>query len=220
MKKIIIFGSSYQSNVILNELLALKKNIIGFCDENIPKGKILNKKYKLKNLGGFHEISKKIDKNFYGIIGVGENKIRQKIVNNCRIIKKNFQWASLISKHAIVDDNAEIGEGSIVLSGSVIRNNVKIKRHCLINSSCSIDHDNYLSDFSSCGPGVISGGNVRIGKLSFVGIGSVIKHGVQISDNVIIGGNSYVNRNCQEGNLYFGSPIKKIKKISTMKSQF
>jgi acetyltransferase EpsM len=219
--KVIIFGSSYQANVIFSELKNFKKfRVIGFCDDKVPTNKLINTKYKLKNLGKFKEISKKINNNIKGIIGIGENKIRKKIVRECSTINKKFKWISLVSKNAIIDKNVTIGEGSIILSGSVIRNDVKIGNHCLINSSCSIDHDTIISNFSSCGPGVITGGNVFLGDSSFVGIGSTIKHSIKIDQNVFIGGHSYVNKNCKKGFLYYGSPIKKIKKISQMKSQF
>ena len=60
MQKIIIFGSGDQANVILSELKNFRKyKIIGFCDEKKPVNKIINKKYKLKNLGKIKEISKK-----------------------------------------------------------------------------------------------------------------------------------------------------------------
>ena len=219
--KVIIFGSSYQANVIFSELKNFKKfRVIGFCDDKVPINKLINNKYKLKNLGKFKEISKKINNNIKGIIGIGENKIRKKIVRECSAINKKFKWISLVSKNAIIDKNVTIGEGSIILSGSIIRNDVKIGNHCLINSSCSIDHDTIISNFSSCGPGVITDGNVFLGDSSFVGIGSTIKHSIKIDQNVFIGGHSYVNKNCKKGFLYYGSPIKKIKKISQMKSQF
>ncbi len=219
--KIIIFGSSYHAAVIFSELKNFKKfKVLGFCDEKKTAAQILKSKFKLKDLGSFKDISKKIDRNTKGIIGIGENKIRKKIVRECYLLNKKFKWINLISKNSIIDRNVHTGEGSVILSGTVIRNDVKIGNHCLINSSCSIDHDTILSDFSSCGPGVVSGGNVFIGQSSFVGIGSTIKHSIKISDNVIIGGNSYVNKSCSSGFLYFGNPIKKIKKISKIKSQF
>ena len=49
-----------------------------------------------------------------------------------------------------------------VNSGVIIKNGTTIKNIALINTSASIDHDNVFDDFSSCGPGVITGGNVRL----------------------------------------------------------
>ncbi len=218
--KIIIFGSSYQANVVYNELSWLKKSVIGFCDDANKGKNILHKNRKLKNLGKFEEIPTKILKNSVGVIGIGENKIRKQIVDKVKRVKNDFKWIKLVSRFAKVSPNTVIGEGTVILSGSVIRNNVKIGDHCLINSSCSIDHDNQIDDFASCGPGVITGGNVKVGKMSFIGIGSTIKHSIKIETNVIIGGHSFVNKNCRKEFLYFGVPAKKIKSVKSMKSQF
>ena len=69
-----------------------------------------------------------------------------------------------------------------------------IGKHCIINSASSIDHDNQFGDFSSTGPGAILGGNVKIGSMCHLGIGSVIKNNININDKIIIGSNSYVNK--------------------------
>ena len=93
-----------------------------------------------------------------------------------------------------------------------------IGKHCLISTSSSIDHDNYFHDFSSAGPGVVTGGNVLVGKNSYLGIGSVIKHQIKIGDNTVIGGNSFVNKNCLDNSIYYGVPAKRIRKRNIKES--
>ena len=83
----------------------------------------------------------------------------------------------------------------------------------MINSESIVEHENDLDDFSSIGPGVITAGNVKIGKLSHLGIGSVVKEKVNIGKNITIVGNSFVNKNCINNSIYFGSPAKLVKKI-------
>ena len=91
----------------------------------------------------------------------------------------------------------------------IINVNAKIGSHCLINTGSIIEHDNIFEDFSSTGPGVNLGGNVKIGKKSFIGIGANIKHKITIGNNVVVGANSYVNKNCSSNSTYIGSPAKK-----------
>ena len=50
--------------------------------------------------------------------------------------------------------------------------------------------------------------NVRIGKLSRIGIGASVSHNLQINQNVTIGANSFVNKNCEANKNYYGTPIK------------
>ena len=59
----------------------------------------------------------------------------------------------------------------MILANSFVGYGSKIGEHCIINSSTSIDHDNFFGDFCSTGPGVITGGNVKLRELSHLGIG-------------------------------------------------
>lgn len=217
-KNIIIFGSGAHSIVVFSEIIKNKKyNFLGFVDNLIRKGeKIISYKNKsYYNLGKIEEvINKKTfkSKNLCGIAGVGFNYIRKKIVNEVLKFDKNFKWESIISKDCILNANVIVGDGSLIMSGAVVNINTIIGEHCIINTSSSIDHDNNFKNFSSCGPGVVTGGNVIVGSSAYLGIGSIIKQNIKIGKNVVIGGNSFVNKNCIDNFVYFGVPIKKIKK--------
>ena len=212
MKKILILGSGSHSKVIFSEIINLKKyKIIGFIDENKKKNKkiISYKKKDYKILGKISDLKKL---NFdCAVIGVGDNSIRKKIVDKAETIKRNIKWERIISINAKISINVKIGSGSVIISGSNINVGTTIGSHCLINSCSSIDHDNTFSDFSSTGPGVITGGNVTIGKYSHLGIGSKIKNNITIDMKTIIGGNSFVNKNCKNNSIYFGVPAKFVK---------
>tara|TARA_B100000575_G_C23094122_1_gene630930 strand:+ start:225 stop:890 length:666 start_codon:yes stop_codon:yes gene_type:complete len=212
MKNIIIFGSGYHSKVIFSEILKLKNyRFFGFVDEKKRKDKVILK-YKnktFKNLGKFKDIKTK--KKLCGIIGIGDNHLREMIYKNIKKIKKNFKWERIISKNSIISEKVKIGDGSFVVSGSIINTGSIIGKHCIINTSSSIDHDNIFEDFSSTGPGVITGGNVRVKRKSFLGLGCKVKHKITINKNTVIGANSYVNSNCISNSVYFGSPATRKK---------
>ena len=78
-----------------------------------------------------------------------------------------------------------------------------------IGPNSTLEHNNIFHDFSSSGAGVNCGGNVKLGKFSFLGIGSSVKHKVNIENNCIIGGHSLVLRNCKKNSLYYGVPAEK-----------
>lgn len=218
-KNIVIFGSGVHSVVVFSEIIKLKKyNILGFVDNFCNKGKKIitykNKSY--YNLGKIIDVinKKSKKKKLCGIIGVGFNYTRKKIFNEVLALDKSFKWESIISKDSILNGNISIGEGSLIMSGVIINTETNIGKHCIINTSSSIDHHNNFLNFSSCGPGVVTGGNVIVGDSSYVGIGSVIKHGVKIGKDTVIGGNSFVNKECIDNFLYYGVPAKKIRERS------
>ena len=213
MSKLVIFGSGGHARVIFSEVMKLKKfKFLGFVDDFKKKGELIIsfKKKNYYNLGSIKEVINKKN-HFKGIVGTGLNFIRKKIVTDINDINKSFQFQKIVSKNAIINSNVFIDEGTLVVSGTVINSGTKIGKHIILNTSCSIDHDNKFNDFSSAGPGVITGGNVEVGGQSHLGLGSLIRHQIKILDNTIIGMGSLVNKDCLKNSIYWGSPAKKIR---------
>ena len=197
MKKIIIFGNGDKAQVVESEISKLK----GYSTI-----------YKTNSNQDIINFDEKIDNNTYGIVAVGLNYKREEIVKTIKKHIPKLKWTSIISKDAFVADKKKIGEGTIIISGSIINAGTVIGKHCSINTGSIIEHDNFLEDFSSTGPGVVTGGHVSIGKRSYLGIGCTIKNNVIIRSDCVIGGQSFVNKNTNKCELLFGVPAKKIKK--------
>jgi acetyltransferase EpsM len=208
-KKLFIIGSGDHAKIIYEEAKNQKQyKLLGFLENNINK---INKKISINNFELINKI--KLNKNIFFILGIGNNFKREKIIKKISKLK-NINWATIISKKANLSKNTFVGEGTFIGQGVEICNNVTIGRHCIINTSTSIDHDNKFEDFSSTGPGVVTGGNVNVGKNSHIGIGAVVKNNIKINKNIIIGGNSFVSRSCIKQGTYFGSPAKFFKYIT------
>ncbi len=206
MKNLIIFGSGDYAKMIFNDLKKDKKyNILGFFDER-KKKKFVNKEKSFK----FIDLNKKIKnlKKIYGIIAVGDNYKRYKINNLISKILPKINWIIFKSKSAIISKNVKLGNGTVILENCVINSGTHIGDHCIINTSCSIDHDNKFEDFTSTGPRVTTAGKVKIKKFSFMGISSTINSKIIVQKNTIIGGNSFVIKNCAANSVYFGIPAK------------
>jgi len=196
-KKIIIFGNGDHAKVVTSEI------------NKLNKFKIIAK---LKNDKEIINFKKKINKNIYGIVAIGSNYLREKIVKIVKKYLRNLKWATVISKNAIIAKSVKIGEGSIIIAGTIINTGSIIGKHCNINTGSIIEHDNYFGDFSGTGPRAVTGGNVKVGKRSYLGIGCVIKNKIKIGSDSVIGGKSFVNKNCSNNSTFFGVPAKKITK--------
>ena len=204
-KNLVIIGNGKHAKVVKDEVNTKKEfKIINVIDFSINS----NTKKQMDDLKKL----KKINTKFYAIIAFGRGDIREKIVNFLSKLKIKIKWAKIISKNAIISSNTKIGNGSVIISGSIINTGSIIGKHCLINTGSIIDHDNIFKDFSGCGPGTITGGSVKIGKRSYIGIGSKIKNNVLIDHSVIIGSSSNVIKNCDKESVYFGNPAKKKRK--------
>ena len=210
-KKLIIFGAGNHAKMI-SSIFKTHFKTLAFIVTNRKKNKDLNKikiyEYDKKMIKKFIKL-----KNCYFFIGIGDNKIRKKILKILIDEKLKVNWAKLISKKALIADNVKIGDGSLVMPGCIINNDVNIRDHCIINTGSILEHDNKFENFSSSGPGVITGGNVFLGEASHIGIGSIVREKITINKNVFIGGSSFVNKDLKTSGLYFGIPAKKIKNV-------
>lgn len=213
LKKLLIIGSGGHFKVVINEILKQRKyEIKEIIDiKNFGKKLTINKKLiKIVDYKSFNW--SKVNKETFIFIAVGNNYLRKKIASEIKTKNKNIKWGTIISPDAIIEKNVKIKPGTLVVSGSIINPGTIIGAHCIINTRSSIDHDNVFGDFSSSAPSVVTGGNVSVGKLSFLGIRSTIINNIKIGSKAIIGANSLVNKNCLSNYTYFGTPAKKIKK--------
>ena len=159
------------------------------------------KNIKKKILGNFKDLVKYKKKIDFLLLGIGDNHIRASVFNKLK--KKNFIFLTYLHSSSKICKSVKIGEGSVVLMGTIINSNSIISEACVINSGSIVEHDCNIDFSSHLCPGVYLAGNVYIGKYSFVGIGSRIIQNIKVFEKVIIGAGSII--------------LKDIKKISTIK---
>jgi sugar O-acyltransferase (sialic acid O-acetyltransferase NeuD family) len=210
-----IFGLGGHAKVILSEALLSDNygNIIFISEKNFTDDHISFDNISYKVINSLDVLKDLYNDSSTGIVGIGEIKTRVKIVREVKRIIPSFRWAKIISSNATISNDVEINEGTIVVAGSIINTGTVIGKHSIINTRATIDHDNTIKDFVNISPTVVTGGTVMINDECDIGIGTIIKNNITINKNVVIGGNSFVNKNCESNFLYFGSPIKKVKKI-------
>jgi sugar O-acyltransferase (sialic acid O-acetyltransferase NeuD family) len=200
-KKLVIFGNGSHSNVVLNELDLSKYNLVGHIVDK--ENKIVITKENKKIL-----LTKFLKKKIFGFVAIGDNLIRSKIFNKFKK-NKNFEWISIISKKALLQKNIKIGKGTLVMPGTVINTGAIIGDNCIINSSCVIEHDCFIGNNSNLCPGVVLGGNTKIGINCFIGMSACVSDNIIIQENTIIGAKAFMNINSIKNSKYFGIPAKK-----------
>lgn len=210
-ENILIFGASdhcrYTIDIIERED---KFHIIGILDDTLTIGqdyagyKILGKIIDLSAIMNIHSVDK-------GIIGIGDNFTRIRISEKIKNITTQFAFISGIHTSAIIGKNVKIGCGSLIMAGVIINNDTVIGEHCFLATKASIDHDCVMADFSSLSPGVTTGGNVKIGHCTAIGLGANILHGKNIGQHSVVGAGSLVVKNIGDNFIAYGSPAKEIR---------
>ena len=108
-------------------------------------------------------------------------------------------------------EDVEIGEGSFIGAYSILTTNIKIGKHSILNRGNHIGHDCRIGDYFSAMPGAIVSGNVTIYSLVYMGSNSSIREKLSVHSLATIGMNSAVVKHIEEGGVYVGCPVKKIK---------
>ena len=212
LQKILIIGAGGHSKVVVDIIIHQKMyEIVGFIDSKLPIDsailgyKVLGKEEDLLNLMDKFSISS-------GIVAIGDNFVRTKVVERIKEISKDFKFINCIHPNSNIALDVEVGEGNVVMAGVTINTSSIVGDHCILNTNASIDHDNKISDFVSFAPNSVSGGNVKVNEFSAIGIGATIQHEVSIGSNCIIGAHSLVNKDTIADSVYFGLPAKYIRK--------
>lgn len=142
-----------------------------------------------------------------GILAIGDNTVRK-----CVADRYTGAVAKAVShSSAIISENVEMGDGTVVMPGAVVNADTYIGRHCIINSGAVVEHDVRLDDFVHISPNAVVTGNVEIGEGSQVGTGACVIPGVKIGKWVNIGAGAVIIEDIPDFAVVVGNPGKIIK---------
>lgn len=195
----VIYGASGQGKVILDLLLLQEFKNIEVIDDSPNKKELLG--FPVQGVSQFKFAP---EKEF--IIGIGDNLIRKRIsINN------QLNYFKAIHTKAIVSKFTEIGDGTVIMAGSVINVNVKIGKHCIVNTAAVVEHDCLIEDFVHISPNVALAGGVKVEEGTHIGIGAVVLPNVKIGRWAIIGAGSVILKDVPDYAIVVGNPGKIIK---------
>lgn len=146
-----------------------------------------------------------------GIVAIGDNFTRHAMVERVLAVAPDFQFVSAVHPSAQTGTNVCIGAGTVVMAGSVINPNSSIGDHCIVNTGCSIDHDNVFGNFSSIAPGSHTGGNVRVGEFSVLALQAGVVHGRTIGAHSVVGAGALVLHDVPAFAVAYGTPARVIR---------
>lgn len=127
----------------------------------------------------------------------------------CEAILANGGRLPVVSHPAAtISTTAVVGAGTIVSAGVIVQSDARIGRFCVLNTACTIDHDNVVGDSVSVGPGAHTAGRVTICDEAFVGLGAVIINGVTVGRRATVGAGAVVVRDVADGETVVGNPAR------------
>ena len=143
------------------------------------------------------------------VIAVGDEATR---INLAAIaVSSGFNLCTIIHPSAVICRDVRIGAGTVVFAGGIIQTGARIGRNVIINTGASVDHDCQIEDGVQLAPRAVLGGRVNVGELSFIGIGTTVKNGIEIGRNCVIGAGAVVVRDIPDHSLAYGVPARVVR---------
>ena len=141
------------------------------------------------------------------IISIGVNATRKKVVAR---FSEQVIFGTAIHSDAFISKRATIDEGTVIMAGVRVNADVKIGKHCIVNTCASIDHDCVLDDYVHVSPNATLSGDVHVGEGTHIGSGASIIQGIRIGKWCTIGAGAAVIRDIPDYTTAVGCPAKVI----------
>lgn len=192
-----LYGAGGHSSVVEDALRANGYEIAGWFDDSPDKGDATRPGLRLTNTSGLCCADAPI------IIAIGRNDHREYLSHR---IEATF--LSVTHPSAVVAPTVVVGDGTVILHGSIIQAKAQIGSFVIINTGSRIGHDAIIEDYVHISPGVILCGSVRVGEGSHVGAGAVAIPGIKIGRWCSVGAGAVVIRDVPDYCTLVGNPAR------------
>ena len=118
------------------------------------------------------------------------------------------QFATLVHPAASVSPRAELGYGCFVGFGACVGGQVRGADQVWIAARCVVGHDSVLEYASVLAPGTILSGHVRLGPCCYLGSGTLVRQGVSVGAQALVGIGAVVIRDVAPRTVVVGNPAK------------
>lgn len=205
MKKLLIWGAKDQGTVTAACALAMGiYDRIDFLDfkekghRDIP-GHLI---YQEKDVN-LEEFLKTYDE---VIVATGDNDLRERKIQ--LLDSMQVPVATIVHPTAVISPNARVAKGTSVFANAVINTNASVGVGCIVNTSAIVEHDCVVGDYVNICPKAAMAGHTRIGRKTFLGIGSTVIDEIEVGSHVTLGAGAVVIKDIPDGVVAVGVPAR------------
>lgn len=139
-------------------------------------------------------------------VAIGNNRVRLKLAR--ALEEMGYTLANAVSPAATLSPSVILGRGVAIMAGAVVNAESRLDDACILNTRASLDHDGHIGEGAHVAPGCALAGNVAIGRLAFLGVGTSVIPGIVIGEETVIGAGASVVRSIPPRAKAYGVPAR------------
>ena len=139
-------------------------------------------------------------------VAIGNSRSRQQWSE--WLVSRALPLVSLVDPSAVVSAYAIIESGVLVAAGAVINVDSHLAQGVIVNTRACVDHDCRTSPYAHVCPATALAASVVVGAHSWIGIGSQVKQGIHIGDDVMVGAGATVVSDIDDKLTVVGTPAR------------
>ena len=209
-KEIYIIGAGTYGEAMFELADILGYDVKSFYDED--DNKLDTMVMDVKVIDKVSNLDENTIKNKNFIVAIGENKIRQEIMEKINTL--GGLTPTLIHPLATISPSAIIGNGVYIQANAYIWTKVRIDDYTIISPNVVICH--HTSIGKACLISNVSGigASIEVKDRVFIGMGCTIATGINVvGENSIIGAGGVLLEDVDKNCVYAGIPAKKIRSL-------
>jgi len=187
VNRLAILGASGHGKVVADTAECCGWQVIEFFDDAWPQ----TTRNGAWNVVGDTALLKAALHTYDGVlVAIGNNHIRHRKL--LELEDAGGRLCCLVHPAATVSRHALLDRGTVVFAGVVVNADARVGLGAILNTGCSVDHDCVLGAAVHVSPGACLAGGVRVGDLSWIGIGASVRQLVHIGRQVTVGAGAAV----------------------------
>lgn len=121
------------------------------------------------------------------------------------------RWATIVHPAASVAEGVRLGEGTVLLAGTVITAPQRLGAHVVAMPQVLLTHDDAVGDFVTLAGRVALAGGVTVSTAAYLGAGALVREGLRIGAAAVVGMGSVVLDDVPDHQIWAGVPARRVR---------